>query len=804
MKLNFIHLTNLRALLTLIAISSCTMLFAQPANDNCSGAVSLSLAADEASCVWTNGTTVGTVDAATVTGPTVCSANFYRDDVWYKITIPAGGNKKAFTVKVDNTTAGGMTLAGMAIYASNSCAASNAPYVCQNFVAGDIFQFRLGTECFAPGSEILVRVWSGDGPSANWKTGEGTFRICAFFSDDTSLGNVLWGNNGEGSFNGGLNGWTVTSSSCNNYPLWFWSKDTMCTKGLYSAGGGKITSLTACNGAMCFDSDAYDTGGAGGAVGTGPCLAPQSGTLESPIIDLSGFPNVSGVNLVFNQALRQYQSTYFVEYSIDGGANWTSIEINTATEDPVLYPVNGPHVNNVRRVYLPGAAGQAQLKVRFRYEANFYYWIIDDVYITEREGFNTKVNPFFAIAPNKVWQKDQLTCFGGLADVANIGSKTATNVKLNLEIFDATNTSIWQDNLNYGSIAADSVIENNPMPNNFCHPNNNPSTYSAVYTVSADSLEFDPSDNTQTFDWAVSDSIMAKDGLGATMSGGVRPSTDVNFAWGNIYHVENATNGAGEQLYCNYMNVGISNPDALTGATIFVWLYKWDNTNDDDIAQEAERTTVGFTQYDFVAGEASNTLYEFPMYDFNTLNPGIKLDPNSEYIAAVQYSAPADQPDLALFVCSDGLIDYSATNLKTTLPGFGPVRFSHVLDVGNTGTYNCNTFTGGTTPVVRMHITNEHITIGTKEPKLDEANTIVVAPNPVSTDLNVKINLIKEANSARINVTDLNGKEVLTRDLFNVKSTTESFNVAELANGTYFVKFITEAGVRTVKFIVAK
>ena len=321
MKLKFLHLTNLRAFLTLIAISACTVLFAQPANDNCSGAIELTLAADQASAVWTNGTTVNTVDAATVVGPSVCSANFYRDDVWYKLTIPVSSTKKAFTVKIDNTTTGGMTLAGMAIYSSNSCAASNAPYVCANFVAGDPNQYRLGIECFTPGSEILIRVWSGDGTAGNYKTGEGTFRIAAFYSDDAQ-GTVLWGNNGEGSFNGGLNGWTTTSASCNAFPLWFWSKDSMCTKGAWSSGGGKITSLSACNGAMCFDSDFYDTDGVQGAAGTGPCPATQTGTLESPVIDLSGFPAVTGVNLVFSQALRQYLSVYTVEWSIDGGANW--------------------------------------------------------------------------------------------------------------------------------------------------------------------------------------------------------------------------------------------------------------------------------------------------------------------------------------------------------------------------------------------------------------------------------------------------------------------------------------------------
>lgn len=801
MKLKFLHARFLSAFVFVLASLSSIAVFAQPANDLCSGAIELTLGGSEATAVYTAGTTVGTVDGATTPGPSVCSGNFYRDDVWYKFTIPADSTGKAITVRVNNAVVNGLSPVGMAIYTSNVCDATNAPYLCTNFTATDDARFKFSTDCAGVGKEILVRVWSAVGGANDWATGEGNFEVSAFYTDDNSATPTLWGDNGEGSFDGGKGAWTTTSASCNGFELWQWSNTDFCTKGAFSTGGGLINSLTNCNGAMCFDSDYYDNGGDGANAGAGPCPAPQSGTLESPIIDLSGFPTVTGVNLVFSQALRKFQSMFFIDYSIDGGANWAPIEINTEAEDPVLYPVNSPHVNNIRRIFLPGAAGQAQVKVRFRFEANYYYWIIDDVKITERESFNLKANAFAAIAPNKVWQHDQLEPFGGLIDISNIGANPMPGTSVSLDIKDATNTTIWSDELSYGTTAADSTYENNPMTAVFTHPNDNLTSYSGTYTVSGDNPDFDITDNTQAFSWSVSDSTMSKENA-ATVGSGVRPSTGFNYTWGNIYHIVNNKNSNDGKTYrCNYVSVGISNPDALEGATMFVYLYKWDNEDADDVAQATERTTVGFAQFDFPAGESANTLYTLPISDFNTFDSGVALEANTDYILAVEYTTPPDKPDLEFFIGSDGNIDYTAQTLRSTLPGLGPIRYSHVLDVGNTGDYNASTFTGGTTPIVRMHLSTK--TISTNEPKLDDANKLVVAPNPVKKDLNLKIDLVKEAKNATIEIMDINGKILSVRQLNNVKNSIERFDVSNYANGSYILNYKSADGVRAVQFIVA-
>lgn len=688
-----------------LLISSINCLIAQPINDLCSNAIILPIGADEASAVWTSGTTIGTVDGATTAGPEVCSVNFFRDDVWYKFQIPSNATEKSVKISVRKNVPNGINSAGMAIYTNDDCSTNNKAFTCTSFKPNELPEIRFSKQCLGVDKYILVRVWSGEGDAIDWTVGQGNFEIAVFYNDQPDLLQTLWGNNGEGDFNGGLNGWTTTSESCNGFELWKWSNTDFCKLGAFSSGGGVINSLSNCNGAVCFDSDYYDNEGNQANAGSGPCSAPQSGTLESPLIDLSGFPDIDGVDLVFNQATRQFQSTYFVDYSIDGGTTWESIQINTEEEDPTLYAVNGPHLNNIRRIFLPGVAGKSNVKVRFRYEANYYYWIIDDVKIMERLSYDLKADQFYAVAPNKMWQKDQLESFGGLIDVTNNGAKPSSNAKVNFEIKDINNNPIWSDELALGILIADSTYENKVLPGTFVFPSNTTTSYSGVYTVSSDDTDLDLNNNSQSFNWSVTDSIMAKENL-VVVGNAVKPSTSFNFTWGNIYHVVNNINADGDPLFCSNVSVGISNANNLAGATVFVYIMKWDNQNGDDIAQTVERTTVGFAQYDFNAGEQPNTLYTMPISDFNTFDSGILLEPNTDYIVVVEYTTPTDKPELSCFIGSDPTTDYSAQVLRSTLPGFGPVRYQHVLDVGNTGDYNANTFTGGAVPMVRMHISS--------------------------------------------------------------------------------------------------
>ena len=87
--------------------------WAQPANDMCSGAIDLIVYDSEAEAIPVDGDTRNATDGALDNIP-VCSANAYRDDVWYKFTFPAVASGNGYIVKLYyNETAADMDSVGL-------------------------------------------------------------------------------------------------------------------------------------------------------------------------------------------------------------------------------------------------------------------------------------------------------------------------------------------------------------------------------------------------------------------------------------------------------------------------------------------------------------------------------------------------------------------------------------------------------------------------------------------------------------------------------------------------------------------
>ena len=53
-----------------------------------------------------------------------------------------------------------------------------------------------------------------------------------------------------------------------------------------------------------------------------------------------------------------------------------------------------------------------------------------------------------------------------------------------------------------------------------------------------------------------------------------------------------------------------------------------------------------------------------------------------------------------------------------------------------------------------------------------------------------------------VQIFDVNGTLIQTRELVDVKAQNETFNVASLANGTYMMHVTTPAGTRVARFTV--
>lgn len=793
--------------------------WAQPANDLCSNATPITIAKDEASAVKVNGDTRGTEDAS-IDGIPVCSGNFYRDDVWYTMTVPDTVAINGYTVKVYYTGTGtDIPAFGIAMYYTCDADASNVAFLCLNTPAEDKV-----TACVDPGQTVYIRVWSAAGDATDWEVGEGTFQIAAYarqVAGGTNNFNVLWGDQpGEGDFAGGLNGWTTKSITCSDIvdtvnALWTWTNSGLPG---YTFGGGviaPINSPTLCNGAVIFDSGFLDLGTTGTA-GTGTCPVNQEGSLISPIIDVAQF-GVFGVSVVFNQSMQRWrEGLHFLDYSTDGGKTWTENEINADYTYLSTVPSTGDgYYNEQFRVRLPGAQTSDSLQIRFRFQGTYYWWVIDDVYIVETEANNlVSQKNFYAIQPWATLPSNQVYPYFAENDVLNIGAAPQTNVMVNYKVTD-DNTSqvIYDENIAYGTIAADSLAENKVFPEPVVIPSH-PASYTGQYVVSADQTDFDPTNNSNTHAFTVGGDMFAFE-AGPTRSVAVANTAydagaPLSYGYGNIFRPVTDVEIASVQW-------GVANATEMIDKSVSIYLLQWTDNNGDQIAESSERKFVGIADYTFTGTEGDDVIIESTLDNFENPGDPIVMKAGFNYIALVEYVAnTVDDPQFFMLASED--YHYSATVLASDtafVNGWGDHRiymtaleFSpdgvlanvdiEVKDISATDTRVH--FGDDIVPLVRL-VPNP---TGTHDP-LPVADLINVYPNPATDHIQVKMEFEKGYDNVRIRLMDNLGRVVYHKDL--TKTTTshvESIRTSQFAAGNYLLQIETNDGQRAIPVVIVK
>jgi len=207
------------------------------------------------------------------------------------------------------------------------------------------------------GSEAVI--WSEDfanGIPANWTN-----------TDAVSTGAALWQYRGVG---GSL---PADSGSL----------------GAYATSLNVITSASAANGFVIFDSDFYDNAGIQGNFGGGVAPSPHQSLLITESIDLSAETNI---DLSFTQYYRRFAGpgglqsvpASYVDVSVDGGTTWphtltfnADISVNSATT------TNDMEARDISA----WVAGQSNVKIRFRFDGDYYFWMLDDVQLISTPKF---------------------------------------------------------------------------------------------------------------------------------------------------------------------------------------------------------------------------------------------------------------------------------------------------------------------------------------------------------------------------------------------------------------------------------
>jgi len=622
---------------------------------------------------------------------------------------------------------------------------------------------------------------------------------------------VIWGDQaGQGDFDGGLNGWTTITRECNGAPseynVWQWEEAGVSVRGSFSEGA--IQSPTSCNGAMVFDSDYHDNEGnaidesgeiVNIAIGSGPCPVNQVGELISPIIDLSG-STATSVSLSFYQHARQFNSEFFVGYSLDGGETWTDIPLDTKFDDQfnVILPED-----EYQLIALPGAEGADNLRVRFRMDANYYYWIIDDVKIEEGFQNDLEIVDFFytpasAIQPAAMVEHDP---FLFLAEVINRGAADQTDIKFYAEIQEAVEDAAGEFDFNtvhVDSVAYDLLAAGDTLIaeiDSLWTPDLDPGIYRIVYTIIQGEEEQNIIDNFETAVFVVSENFLSKD-----LDNG--PSRSRNFqtpggahTYANLYTIPTEVQEDFVLEQIEFRTSSAESDGPLAGNTINVYLLEGTgdliaegfaelNLEATDVTFDGQMEIKAFAEYAFPnemddeGNPIQDGLFSTELEGFDTDGTRIPLVPGNGYAAITEYPEASG----FLFQHYSSAINYQ---FRSSLLKY---------DRWFTGYQGENGFA----PVISMIL---GLSTSVDDIPLPDG-TMTLFPNPATDFVQAQFNFENQID-ATITLASIDGKviEYKNQPLLNE---VVQFNTSNLAEGMYLLRVATEIGTKTEKFVVKR
>ena len=599
-------------------------------------------------------------------------------------------------------------------------------------------------------------------------------------------------------------GWTSEDASGGD-GVWIWcsspTQASTCIPNwdLYAdQHDGNYYAATADNGFVMMDSDILGT------------VAPDHIVrLTTDAIDCSG---QSEVWVKFESLIGVYglaATDNAILRASTNGTDWTDFnvfQLSLATrwsENPEICIVD---ISSV-------AAGSSTVYIQWSWTGNYeYYWLIDDLQFYDSDptpiyvlAHDMRVNEnFYAIAPNAQWPASQVECFSFLADIENVGSMPQTNVNLNISINEVGGSNVFSDDLFYGEIVVDSLAENQPFENCFTPANVVGTSYDGTYLVTADSVDLAPENNSQVFNFEITDTVFAKE-FGATQS--IQPAGSNwddgeahSWAYGNHFYIVDGS----PNWYASSATFGIDDPGPeLVGRLLTAYLYKWDeDTNEDGNMDPDERTQIGFNIYEISGTETQDGLITLPLLQFPSGEAGpIELESNQAYVLMVEYST-IDDVDFAM---AGAAVDYGAMAYRSELDGgipAGLARYGYMLGINgdlSTEPYSSAGFVTAVTPVVRLNLAPAPSKV---EETLDEANLIEIAPNPADQKINLKVDLVEKHANVNIRILDIHGRLMTNQEFDDIQNEMIEFDLNNFASGAYFLHFITEKGVRTERFIV--
>lgn len=631
------------------------------------------------------------------------------------------------------------------------------------------------------------------------------------------------------SFDNDLDGWTpVGVSSLDetkaDNALWAHSSDGSAFTGAY-ASDLSILSISG-GGAALFDSDGLDNGGVQGNFGGGESPSPQRGELVSPSLDFTG---VETVYLVFNQFYRYFAddasvspfnrtngTASFIEVSNDGGATFMTYDVNLDAQPNRATSRDDIIILDVTEV----AANAADVVVKFVWEGDYYFWLVDDVRFFSEIGVNLTIEEY--TVPNNFESPD----FAFVEDtvdlevlITNEGDVDVTDsIRAVARILDIDLNTMWSDTgyLDFDLAIDSSVIwdfDESYVPE-LLTQNTAEDAYLVVYEVDImgdtageivkpnDNLEFD---NFQVRDLTYN-KVPGGSGFGFNGDAG---GTAEGYDWANFFSIpgsfqenlavstmffdafpvgDDVLAGKNVILYVAELPENVGNPSGTLLAGEGVEVDNFDFSMNLDALVEANMI-VGIGSYAFTTDDDDNGGPFFgQIFDFLDEEQPVTLQPGRKYLFVVRY------PNGSELIAQEVNRDYKLWQLSS-LASFPAVNAGN-WTVISTGGDNPTSYAEN---IASIGFDIEVVTSVDDVPLPQEA--VNVYPNPVSDRLSVDLSF-EAPLDANIFIADASGKILSVKVLPKVLQHTQVFDVSAYPAGNYIVRIATVEGTRTENIVV--
>ena len=577
-------------------------------------------------------------------------------------------------------------------------------------------------------------------------------------------------------------GWTNVDASGQG-AIWTWCNDPAAGNNqpgcpsIFDDGNAQVPfqATTATNGFATMDSDEY-----------GGLTNDHISELTTSAIDCSG---KSEVYITFQ--------THIGVYTVDAAdgailrvstdkVSWKSYTIFPGLTTSKRWSANPekPTINISDK-----AAGKATVYIQWQWTGNFeYLWSLDDigVYSENPAPHHDMALGDFYYPPSSFAQPvSQISTdtFGFGSYLTNKGARNQTNVVLKATV--TTNGGgdlLFADSLVIPEVAVgvtDSFFE---LPHTYA-PELPLGTYRVDYTVRADSVDLRPQDNSDGDPFLVTNSIFSKEN--GNISNNFRPGGGGDWYVANLYRMGAGTLDNYKATTAQFAFGADASELAVAdvAATLYMFRVK-DGVNADFTNFPRAKflsdslVWVGTGLYEADDTTKNNQLQNAELFDFNTGESGVPLEHGKRYYIALGYTGAsrvvyhAFAEDIYMFNVS------TSTYSDQWYPGG---------------------FLGNPNAVLRLIISLVTTTDNQSLPQ----STMTLFPNPVQESLNLGLDFAKPTD-ATITIADVTGRVIRVEDRQSLTNETLTYQLPQLASGTYLARIATKEGTLTKKFVVQK